>query len=766
MSDYSVGVGVDVDSSELDALESRINRLDDKRIKVGVDTKELSGLLSGKNIKVKPLNIDVDTRGARKEIASLNNVAGRGMKPIELDAISFNKQMDEIERRMRDARGIGGNFARPKNLEQIKTDLAEIGRLMSAASKMDVFKNENEIAALESRIKKLRGFVDESFGAIGNSYRHAPGVGLTLEYIDSELDRIKAKQKDAFETKRIKAANDEFKNLVRLEKELGDARVGYANAKDDKELSKQMQRIKDIRHEADLARKSIVGLTGGLSGEQEKELARVQRLQNQRVQDVRDKNDRAASAAEEKAKAKETADSLRELIRLEKELGDTRIKLVNAGDEAEVKKLTKRLAELEAQAKSTESRLGRLNDKQMNDYLNSIDKQNKRVIDAQDKLVRKAEEARRKEISANDEKALKILSDNSNLGAKYKNANGVFDGIIVKSREASASIDNLRASYSYLERATNAYSNNRNETNARNLIAAEEKYQKSLKETNGYLKQNVAEEKKRTDVYKENKRLQLLENDKNSFSLRIDRWLNNNTSAVASFGDKIRALQGEIVNCDRMQLTNLKAQFEEITTEAALAGKTGLRARDNLAKKAKEYSSYFVASSLAFHGVSAVQAMARNVLEVDTAMTGLYRVTDLTSQQYSQLYDGLTVSAKEYGVTLVDLINSTADWSRAGFDANTAKGLAEVTTMYQHIADLDYKTASQNLLTAYKGFESELTSPEMFGDDTVSAVSYIGDILNELDNNYSVTAAGIGEALKRSASALDVAGNSIQETAG
>ena len=33
-------------------------------------------------------------------------------------------------------------------------------------------------------------------------------------------------------------------------------------------------------------------------------------------------------------------------------------------------------------------------------------------------------------------------------------------------------------------------------------------------------------------------------------------------------------------------------------------------------------------------------------------------------------------------------------------------------------------------------------------------------------NNFAVTSAGLGEALTRSASALDLAGNTIQETAG
>ena len=91
-------------------------------------------------------------------------------------------------------------------------------------------------------------------------------------------------------------------------------------------------------------------------------------------------------------------------------------------------------------------------------------------------------------------------------------------------------------------------------------------------------------------------------------------------------------------------------------------------------------------------------------------MTELYRVTDLTSQQYDALYDNMIASAKEYGATLTDVISSTADWVRLGFDASTANRLTEITAMYQHISDLDNDTAVENLVTAYKGFQDELLS--------------------------------------------------------
>ena len=176
-------------------------------------------------------------------------------------------------------------------------------------------------------------------------------------------------------------------------------------------------------------------------------------------------------------------------------------------------------------------------------------------------------------------------------------------------------------------------------------------------------------------------------------------------------------------------------------------------------------SSYFGAASVIVTGIQTVKEGFQNVLDVDTKLTELYRVTDFTSSQYSDVYDTLTTSAQKYGATLTDLISQTADWSRAGFsDPDTAARLSEITSVYQHIADLDANTSMENLLTAYKGFEPQLK--KQFGGDAAAAAEHIADVYNEIDNNYATTAADIGEAVKRSASALSLAGNSLEETAG
>lgn len=211
------------------------------------------------------------------------------------------------------------------------------------------------------------------------------------------------------------------------------------------------------------------------------------------------------------------------------------------------------------------------------------------------------------------------------------------------------------------------------------------------------------------------------------------------------------------------ELDNLMNKARLVQQTAKVNGKTGDTFLSGLGKTAKSMLSFASIGSVLYGVSDAFRMMYQNVLEVDTAMTELKRVTDLSGLQYDNLYSKLTVSAKEYGVQLTDLISATADWSRAGFEADVAAGLAEVTSVYQHIADLDYGEASENLLTAYKGFEKQLTQD--FNGNAVEAVSYVADVFNELDNNYSVTAAGVGAALKRSASALQVAGNTFQESA-
>lgn len=252
---------------------------------------------------------------------------------------------------------------------------------------------------------------------------------------------------------------------------------------------------------------------------------------------------------------------------------------------------------------------------------------------------------------------------------------------------------------------------------------------------------------------------QNLEFSRKNLSNDIDAWLKRNSAAAKDFGAELKRIQSEIVNADGAKLTKLKQEFISVKKEAAAAGKTGLSFADQVKKLLPAVSAIQVVQ----RGVEVVKKMAAEVVTVDTAMTELKRVTSLSASEYENLYDSMTQSAKKYGAELDTMINSTASWVRLGFDANTANKLAEISTMYQHVTDLDEGTAVKNLVTAYQGYKDQLLATT--NNDQVAAIEKVADIFDKLGNELPVTAAQVGAGMNKWASVAQSAGATIEEAA-
>lgn len=287
------------------------------------------------------------------------------------------------------------------------------------------------------------------------------------------------------------------------------------------------------------------------------------------------------------------------------------------------------------------------------------------------------------------------------------------------------------------------------------LITSYEQYQTALKSTTNQVDIMIQKERELANSEK-------LASAKTALSSQMDVWLKENSAAASQFGMQIEQLKVRLQSCDATSFAGIKAEFQEITRQAELAGKATLTFGDRLKNQLSKLGTYFSATMMITQAIRGLRSMYDNVVDVDTALTGLYRVTDLSANEYSNLYDQMISSAKEYGATLSDIITSTADWVRLGFDAGDAERFSEITAMYQHVTDLDNSTAVENLVTAYKGYQDQLMN--MFDGDSTKAIEYVADIFDKLGNEYAVTAADVGSALTKCASAMEVAGNSIQET--
>lgn len=201
--------------------------------------------------------------------------------------------------------------------------------------------------------------------------------------------------------------------------------------------------------------------------------------------------------------------------------------------------------------------------------------------------------------------------------------------------------------------------------------------------------------------------------------------------------------------------TDLNTEFKKYQKEAQAAGLES----DTLYVKMKKLFFTHFSSGIA---VEAVQFLRRGLVEVyqnvklvDDQMTELRKVTDLSDTGYKEYLKSAADQAKELGTTLDAVIESTATWARLGYNMSESQDLSKAATVYMNVGDgLENATeATETLISTMKAFKIEAS-------DSMEVV----DAFNEVGNNFSISSAGIGEALTRSSSALAAANNTLAES--
>lgn len=244
-----------------------------------------------------------------------------------------------------------------------------------------------------------------------------------------------------------------------------------------------------------------------------------------------------------------------------------------------------------------------------------------------------------------------------------------------------------------------------------------------------------------------------LELDKSKFTNQLETYLKNNTRAAKTLGNEFENIKKRIKDADRQQFSNLKKQFQTTTSTAKTMGLEVETIGQKLEKNVKQFANYMLSATILMQGIRSVQGMVDNVTKLDEAMYSLRKVTDETDASYKRFFDNAASSAKKYGATLVDVINSSADFARLGYNMQDSLKLAEVASIYSNVGEISIGEGSQSIVSTMKAF----------GYQAEDAIEII-DKFNEVGNNFSISSAGIGESLKRSASALAEANNDLNQS--
>ena len=199
----------------------------------------------------------------------------------------------------------------------------------------------------------------------------------------------------------------------------------------------------------------------------------------------------------------------------------------------------------------------------------------------------------------------------------------------------------------------------------------------------------------------------------------------------------------------------LSNEFAELKINMESAGIAAETLGQKLSRLFKEHFQ----TAIAMAGVAMVKQGLRevydNVVDIDTSMTNLKKVTNETESEYLSFLSSASSQARELGASISDVIDSTAEWSRLGYTLDESQELAKWSTVLSNIGDgIDSASdAASYLVSILKGFGME-----------ADEVEHVVNVLNSVGNNEPISESGIAEALVRSASALSAAGNSFEQS--
>lgn len=243
--------------------------------------------------------------------------------------------------------------------------------------------------------------------------------------------------------------------------------------------------------------------------------------------------------------------------------------------------------------------------------------------------------------------------------------------------------------------------------------------------------------------------------------MKIFRSQNTNMSSSQKQAlDDVINYAEELANTGKVtaqQIEKIKISFSGLKAVVASSGNMGKNFFSQIGNRLTDMNSKFVAQFLSWQDwIRYIQQGVNTIRELDTAMTEVHKVSDATESQYASFRNTISSTAKEIATTNKELLNSSADFLRLGYSLDQASDLAKNATLFVNVGDgVDITEATEDMITAMKAFDIQ-------AEDSIKIV----DDYNQIGNQFALSASDIGEAMKRSASALETGNNSFEQSIG
>lgn len=266
-----------------------------------------------------------------------------------------------------------------------------------------------------------------------------------------------------------------------------------------------------------------------------------------------------------------------------------------------------------------------------------------------------------------------------------------------------------------------------------------------------------------TNTLTNNKIARDAERNLNTIRNQINKFGNFNPKAIRStqpfsntstYADEYRRIQ-DMANDASLagnadKVNELTTAFKNFEQKARAAGLTSNKFFVDMGSQLKMVLNRYISL---YAVIGYIRKMVENVKNLDEAMINLRRVTDETESGYVAFLEKANKQASELKVTTSELVQQTYQWSKLGYELDDALTLSKASTIFSKVADITEEQSLKNLITILKAYGIEAKN-----------VMDVVDKLDNINNKYAVDAAGLGDGLERSASALAMTGNSLEQS--
>jgi len=593
------------------------------------------------------------------------------------------KSQREEDKKKSEADDISLRFARDgefdREAEKIRNDLNEI-KYQSDDATNAVNALDNALAQLDMAVQS--GDIDSILGSY-EEYLRAKESAKAAVASNKESDK---KIRDAEKAEQDEIDNA-FKQMKKHEEEMAKLRIAKEKAKDPLDVNRINQKYEEELEKSRQLRKKYINK---FTVQQTEELDKIRSDADKDVKLINDKEAKAQNEEVEKL-LEEAEDKIKAKA---EEIADIEIKLdkleINEGSIAEIEKLKEQLEKLREEYRLLNQDLS---NSQVDGDIALPDDVQKRIEDGKAYNRKVYEEG----IASQAEKISKGFTSRK-FEVDFESIKADLNNLTNATDETKQSVSALESAYKALDNAIDVGDNNQ-------IIEAKKVYDHAKEEAQNAIRANKiiddqikAQQKAKNDTAK-------LEVNKRAFESGMDVWLNKNSEAADYFADKIANIRQRLKECDATELTQLRTEFTDLKRQAELAGKTVKSFGDRLSDQFKRFGTYFALDNIIDEAVQGIRDMYDQVVQIDTAMTDLYKVTDETPERYEQFLGSAQKGAKELGRSVSSYITQSAKWAQMGYGIGDSEQLAKISSIYSNVADVTDETAVGDIVATLKAFD-------------------------------------------------------------